>query len=370
MQTVEGRAFIDGELRPGRIAWEGSQISEVQLLPSTASESIIVPGFVDLHVHGGGGHDFMDATPEAVAAIARTHARHGTAALAATTLSGSADAIDRAILAISQHRHESGSAEIAGIHLEGPYINAQKAGAQDRSSIRAPQIDEMTRWIERAGALPMTMTIAPETEGAEAFIERFRDRVIFSIGHTEVSFADAVQAIERGARRFTHLFNAMPPLQHRAPGPIAAAILSKDTTVELIADGIHLHPAILRIACELFRNRVTLVTDAMRACGMPDGAYKLYSYDVTVTDGEARLADGTLAGSVLTMAGAVKNMIELAGVALETVLPMATEVPARVIGIHDRKGCIRVGFDADLVVLSSRIEIEKVILRGTEVRSS
>lgn len=370
MQAIEGRAFIDGELRPARIAWEGVQISEVEILPSATNDSIIVPGFVDLHVHGAAGHDFMDATPDAVAAITRTHARYGTAALAATTLSGSADAIDHALAAISQHRHQPGSAEIAGVHLEGPYIHPERAGAQDRASIRTAQADEMSRWIERCGQLPITMTIAPETEGAEAFMERFRDRVIFSIGHTGASFADAVRAIERGARRFTHLFNAMPPLHHRDPGPIAAAILSKDTSVELIADGVHLHPAILRIACELFRHRVTLVTDAMRACGMPDGAYKLYSYDVTVTDGEARLADGTLAGSVLTMAGAVKNMIELAGLPLESVVPMATEVPARVLGIHHRKGCIRVGFDADLVVLSSRIEIDRVILRGTEVRSS
>lgn len=368
--TVEGRAFIEGTLQPARITCEESKIVAVDLIAEQSSHSLILPGFIDLHVHGASGFDFMDASQEAVDAITGFHARHGTSALAATTLSGSSDSIDQAILAASRFRGGSGNAEIAALHLEGPYVNPKRSGAQDRASIRPPDVSEIERWIEHAGSLPITMTIAPELDGAEAIIERFRDRIIFSIGHTDANYGDTVNAIERGATRMTHLFNAMPPLHHRDPGPIAAAAVEQRVTVELIADGIHLHPAVLRIAADMFRSRTTLVTDAMRACGMPDGKYALYSYEVTVRDGEARLPDGTLAGSVLTMAGAVRNMVELAGLPLELVVPMATEIPARVIGIHERKGKLREGFDADIVVLSSKMEIDRILLRGTEVKLS
>jgi N-acetylglucosamine-6-phosphate deacetylase len=211
------------------------------------------------------------------------------------------------------------------------------------------------------------MTIAPEIEGARALIEHFRGRVLFSIGHTGAMFADAVAALEWGASHFTHLFNAMTGMHHREPGVVGAALESVDATAELIADGIHVHPAVLRIACTVMPGRIALVTDAIRAAGMPEGKYKLYDYDVNVAEGSARLANGTLAGSVLTMAAAVQNMVELAGVPIEQVIPMATEIPARILGVADRKGRIENSCDADIVILTERFEVERVIARGEEV---
>ena len=211
------------------------------------------------------------------------------------------------------------------------------------------------------------MTIAPEIFGARELVEHFRDRVVFSIGHTEADHAAAAEAMTWGVSHVTHLFNAMTPLHHRDPGVVGAALTAPDVTAELIADGIHVHPAAMRIAVTCMPHRITLVTDAMRACGLPDGEYKLYEYDVTVRDGAARLADGALAGSVLTMGDAVKNMVELAGLPIETVVPLATEVPARVAGVANRKGKLARRFDADVVIMNEKLEIEQVMVRGEEL---
>jgi N-acetylglucosamine-6-phosphate deacetylase len=329
---------------------------------------IIVPGFIDVHVHGGDGADFMDAHEDAVARILRFHGSHGTTALAATTLSASRSDLHAAvetIAAVSADRPVG--AEIIGVHLEGPFLNAKKAGAQDRASIRPADIHEVAALIAQAPRLRWIVTIAPEIEGARDLIEHFRDRVLFSIGHTAADHATAVAAIEWGALHFTHLYNAMSGLHHREPGVVGAALTSVDSTAELIADGIHVHPVALRVAVTAMPHRIALVTDAMRACGLADGTYKLYDHEVTVADGAARLGDGTLAGSVLTMDAAVKNMIELAGIPVETVIPLATEAPARIANVADRKGRIERRYDADLVVLNDRFEVERVWARGHEV---
>jgi N-acetylglucosamine-6-phosphate deacetylase len=228
-------------------------------------------------------------------------------------------------------------------------------------------IHEIAALIAEAPRLRWMVTVAPEIEGVRALIEHFRDRVLFSIGHTAADYGTAVAALEWGACHFTHLYNAMTPLHHRDPGVVGAALTSVDATAELIADGIHVHPAAMRIAIAAMPHRIALITDAMRACGLADGTYKLHDYDVTVAEGAARLADGTLAGSVLTMADAVRNMIELAGLPIEAVIPMATEVPARIAAISDRKGRIDRRYDADLVAMNDRFEVERVWARGVEV---
>lgn len=332
-------------------------------------DGVIVPGFVDLHVHGGAGADFMDGTADAVNTITAFHARHGTTTLAATTLSASFADITTALGAIAEARRQPrpDAAEIAAVHFEGPYLSAERAGAQDPASVRKPDLLEMDSWLAALPGMRWMMTIAPEVEGAHAFIERFHHDVVISIGHTSCSYAEAVDAIARGARHATHLFNAMPPLHHREPGPAAAAMMSSWMTGEVIADGLHVHPAVLRMAYDLMPNRLALVTDAMRACGMPEGKYRLYAHEVTVRDGAARLADGTLAGSLLTMCGAVQNMVELAAVPIEAVIPLATEIPARILGVDRRKGRIAPGMDADLLVLSPKLELVAVYARGTEI---
>lgn len=375
MNHLYGRAFVDGALRDdvlitvdGPVIVDVAQTTHVPADAERIAHGIAVPGFIDMHVHGGDGADFMDAHEEGTARILRFHAAHGTTALAATTLSASRGDLLGAVQSIARVCGDRPvGAEIVGINLEGPYLNREKAGAQDRASLRHADISELASLIAEAPRLRWIMTVAPEVEGVQGLIEHFRDRVLFSIGHTSADHATAVSAIEWGAAHFTHLFNAMTPLHHRDPGVVGAALTATHATAELIADGIHVHPAALRIAIGAMPHRIALITDAMRACGLADGSYKLYDYEVTVADGAARLHDGTLAGSVLTMDAAVRNAIELAALPPELVLPLATEVPARILHVADRKGRLERRYDADIVVLTERFEIERVWARGTLV---
>ncbi|HEX8171824.1 MAG TPA: N-acetylglucosamine-6-phosphate deacetylase [Thermoanaerobaculia bacterium] len=371
MTKLHGRAWVDGTLRDDVLVTIDDgilvDVAQVAHAPADAERvgGILVPGFIDVHVHGGDGADFMDAHEEGIERILTFHARNGTTALAATTLSSSRADLQTAVetarrVAASKPR----GAEIVALHLEGPFISAARAGAQDRTSIRPADIHELAALIAEAPHLRWMVTVAPEIEGVRALIEHFRDRVLFSIGHTNCDHAAAVAALEWGAAHFTHLYNAMTGLHHRDPGVVGAALTSADATAELIADGIHVHPAALRVAVMAMPHRIALVTDAMRAAGLPDGTYKLYDSDVIVKEGAARLADGTLAGSVLTMAGAVKNMIELAGLPFDAVLPLATEVPARIAMCADRKGKIETRYDADLVELTEKFEPARVWVRG------
>lgn len=369
-----GRAFVDGAVRNDiLVTLRGSAIADVMQVGRAPADAVkvrgmITPGFIDVHVHGGDGADFTDAGDDGNERILAFHARHGTTALAATTLSASRQDLHEAVESIARTCASGAEgAEICGIHLEGPYINRGNAGAQDPASIRPADIHEIAGLLAEAPRLRWIITLAPELEGARALIEHFRGRILFSIGHTGATFADAVAALEWGASHFTHLFNAMTGMHHREPGVVGAALESADATAEMIADGIHVHPAVMRIAHAAMPHRIALVTDAMRAAGRPEGTYKLYDYEVTVAEGSARLANGTLAGSILTLDGAVRNMVELAGLPIDIVIPMATEVPARILGVANRKGRLEAGYDADVVILNEKFAVERVFARGLEV---
>lgn len=373
IQQLHGRAFVRGAILDDVLVTisDGviADLAQTTDVPAAAerTKGLIVPGFIDCHIHGGDGADFMDADDAGNARILSFHARHGTTALAATTLSASPHDLRRAVAAIARaSRAGAPGGQVCAIHLEGPYINAERAGAQDRSSIRPADIQEITTLLAEAPELRWLITLAPELPGARALIEHFRGRVKFSIGHTAADYRDAALALEWGASHFTHLFNAMTGLHHREPGAVGAAMVSPAATVELIADGLHVHPAVLHLAARMMPDRVALVSDAIRACGMPDGTYKLYKHDVTVTGWAARLADGTLAGSLLTMCAAVRIMVELAGLTIESVIPLATEVPARILGLADRKGRLERGYDADVVVLDESLGVERVFVKGME----
>ena len=375
IRHLHGRAFVRGAIQDDVLVTlsDSTIASVVQTadIPAAAerTKNLIVPGFVDCHIHGGDGADFMDADDAGNARILAFHARHGTTALAATTLSASPRDLRNAVAAIARaSRAKASGAEICAIHLEGPYINAEHAGAQDRASIRPADVQEVETLLAEVPELRWMMTLAPELAGARALIEHFRGRVKLAIGHTAADYRVAMEAIQWGASHFTHLFNAMTGLHHRAPGAVGAAMVSPETTVELIADGLHVDPAVLHIAARMMPNRVALVSDAIRACGRPDGVYKLYNHDVTVAGWEARLADGTLAGSLLTMCAAVRIMVELAGLPIEEVIPLATEVPARVLGIADRKGKLEPGYDADVVLLDEGLNVERVFVKGMAAR--
>jgi N-acetylglucosamine-6-phosphate deacetylase len=365
-----GRAFADGAVRDAvTVEIDGPRIAAVRVgepPPADAERiaGILVPGFVDLHVHGGAGADFMDGTVEAARRICAFHARHGTVALAATTLSAPRAEITAAIVAAAAVAGDphAGEARIAGIHLEGPYLNAAKAGAQDPAALRGVDRAEVEEWLAAAGDLPVTMTVAPEVPGVMELIAALAHRVTFSIGHTEADEELTQRALGAGARRFTHLWNAMPPLHHRRPGVVGAALAS-DATLELIADGRHVHPLLLAACARLASRRVVLITDAMRAAGMPDGRYSLARLEVEVRDGCARLANGALAGSLLTMDAAVRTMVREAGLPLAQVLPLASEVPARALGLEGKAG-IASGADADLVELDGDLQATRVWIDG------
>ena len=371
--TLHGRAFVEGEVREGvAVRLAGDRIAAVSTgvrapAGAVAIAGVLAPGFVDLHVHGGAGADFMDGEVEASRRACSFHARRGTVALAATTLSAPGEAIARAVRAAAAvaAAPAPGEARVAAIHLEGPYLNPARAGAQDPAALRAADLAEVDGWIAAAGELPLLMTVAPEVAGVLALIAARGERVRFALGHSEAGHELAQAALAAGARQVTHLFNAMPPLHHRQPGLVGAALASPDAVVELIADGLHVHPLLLGACARLLGERVALVTDAMRACGMPHGAYRLGPLEVTVDESGARLAGGALAGSLLTMAGAVRTMVREAGLPLASVLPLASAVPARALGLAGH-GRIAAGGAADLVELDDGLGVARVWIDGEE----
>lgn len=377
-RQLKGRALLGGVLVDGvTLVVDGEHLAEVRIeadAPPDPQALILAPGFVDVHVHGAAGADFMDGEPEAVRRICAAHARHGSTALMATTLSAEPRDLERAVDAARSviEAPVPGSARVVGVHFEGPWISPQWAGAQEPSVLRAAQAEELEGWLAQLGSasLPVMCTVAPEVEGVLSLIERYGSRVIFAIGHSGADYALGRRALEAGARHFTHLFNAMRGLHHREPGLVGAALESESATAELVADGAHVHPAVLGVASRVLAGRGVLVTDAMRACGMPDGEYSLYRHRVHVSQGVARLPDGTLAGSVLTMDRAVRTVVEGASVELARALSMASEVPARLLGIEGSHGHLAAGRRADVVVMAPRgLEVVAVLSGGREVAS-
>lgn len=370
--TISGRTFLpDGDIARCSIHCREEKIVSVEttvrpIADAEPDDHLIVPAFVDLHVHGGGGRDFAEGDPNAIPTILEAHGRGGTGALAATIVSSSREATLRAIEAIVDAEPGPRGAEIAGIHLEGPYLNQNRCGAQNPEVLRSPDTDEIESWITAARGIPLAITLAPELDGAIELIETYPD-IQFSLGHTEADYATALEALRAGARRVTHLFNAMSPFHHREPGLIGAAVLSVNVIVELIADGHHIHPAILQIISRWMPEQAILVTDAIAATGTNQSSTNLGGLDVRIENGAARLSDGTLAGSVITMRDALAAMVEQAGVPIEAVLPMMTSRPAHALGIDLNKGSIAPGRDADLLVLDSRLRIVRRISRGQDV---
>ena len=317
---------------------------------------LVLPGFADVHVHGGGGADFMHGTPDAVRQIARTHARHGTTSLLATTLTASRADTDAAIVAahaVISAGPGDGEARVLGIHLEGPYICSAKRGAQPQEFVRPPDAEELAHWLALSGGSVRRITLAPELPGAEAVIRLAHARgVTVSLGHTNATAAEAEAAIGWGAAATTHLFNAMPPLHHREPGAAGAALARPEIACEIIADGVHLHPLIVAlIVAAKGPLGATLITDAMEGAGMPDGKYALGGQTVRVQNGIAAFADGTLAGSVLTMNRAFVNVRRFAGVTLPDAARLSSGNALRQLGLSDTLGTLAPGMTADIAIV-------------------
>jgi len=359
--------FIRGSLthQAGRIlATDGTPVAEDVVRASTLP--IVLPGFIDLHVHGGGGHDTM-AGGDAALRIARCHARHGTTALLATTMTAPRAEIEAALRALAPfcgqppfHR-PSGSARVLGVHLEGPYINPGRLGAQPDFAVTATLDDVLA--LDALAPLRM-VTIAPELPGHLALIVALRAHgLVVQIGHSAGSYEDGVAALQAGASGFTHLFNAMTGLHHRAPG-MAGAALAHAERAEIIPDLLHVHPGAIRVALRAIPG-LYCVTDSTAAAGMPDGDYRLGRHTVTKCLGGVRLADGTLAGSTLTMDQAFRNLVGL-GLSLAEASRRTATLAAEHLGISDR-GQLSPGAWADLVLLDSALQLQQVWVEGETI---
>ena len=335
-----------------------------------ANDKFVVPGYIDIHIHGGGGSDVMDGNYEAINQIAITHSHFGTTAFLPTTMTMSKNRIIRSLRSIGEAVEKGTTgAKILGVHLEGPYINPEKKGAQKEEDIKEISIEEFLEFNQASGNLIRLVTIAPEIPGAVDFIRWLNKQgIITSAGHSNATYMQIEEGIQAGLSQVTHLFNAMKGLHHREPGIIGAALASPELTVEVIADGIHVHPMVIKIVIEIKGDeRVVLVTDAIRATGINEGIYDLGGQKITVKQGQARLKTGVLAGSVLTMDKAVKNLVTKVGIPLTKAIKMASFNPAKCIGIDDRKGSLAVNKDADIVILNKNLETELTMVAGRVV---
>ncbi|MET9467478.1 N-acetylglucosamine-6-phosphate deacetylase [Streptomyces sp. NPDC006544] len=351
-----GRLIVEGE----RIAGSAHENARVLDL----SGHWIVPGFVDMHNHGGGGASFTSGTAEEVLKGVRTHREHGTTTVVASTVTGDLDELARRAALLAELTQQG---EIAGIHFEGPFINPCRKGAHKEDLLRDPDPAEVRKLIDAAHGAARMFTLATELPGGLDSVRLLAEHgVIAAIGHTDSTYDQTREAIDAGATVATHLYNAMPGLEHRAPGPIAALLEDERVTVELINDGTHLHPAMLELAFHhAGAHRVALITDAMDAAGFGDGIYHLGPLEVEVKQGVARLVEGgSIAGSTLTLDTAFKRSVTIDRLPVESVVQAISANPARLIGLYDRVGSLEPGKDADLVVLDAAFDVKGVMRRG------
>ena len=325
----------------------------------------LAPGFIDLHVHGAVGHEVMDANADGLRAMARFYARHGVTAFLPTTWTATGEAILNALQVVRDCLGPvEGGATILGAHIEGPYLNASKCGAQDPALIRQAKPDDALPILDTG--LVRLLALAPEIAENGWLIDACVQRgITVSAAHTAATYADMVAAVARGLRQTTHTFNAMTPLGHREPGVVGAALALPELMCELIADGIHVHPAAMRVLVQAKGvDRVILISDAIRGAGLPDGEYPIDTRVVHVRDGAVRLPDGTLAGSTLTMDRALGNLLAATGLPLSVAWPMSSLNAARAIGMSARKGSLEAGKDADLVLLEPDATVRLTVAEG------
>ncbi|MET9510996.1 N-acetylglucosamine-6-phosphate deacetylase [Streptomyces flavidovirens] len=358
--TVEnGRVIVEG----GRIA--GAAPADAPSLD--LSGHWIVPGFVDMHVHGGGGASFTSGTAEDVLRGVQTHREHGTTTIAASTVTGEMDVLARQAALLSELVQQG---DLAGIHFEGPFISPCRKGAHSEDLLRDPDPAEVRKLVDAAHGTAKMVTLATELPGGIDSVRLLAEHgVIAAIGHTDATYEQTVEAIDAGASVATHLYNAMPALGHRTPGPIAALLEDERITVELINDGTHLHPAALELAYHRAgAARVAFITDAMDAAGFGDGMYDLGPLAVEVKDGVARLVEGgSIAGSTLTLDTAFKRAVTVDRLPVEDVVRSISANPARLLGVYDRVGSLEPGKDADLVVLDAGFTLKGVMRKGAWV---
>ena len=360
--------FVPGDLaiRDGRIT--------ADLTPQPGEEVIdagglyALPGLTDIHFHGAMGHDFCDASEEAIQALADFEASKGILAICPATMTFSEEILNGIMDAAAAHKNVRG-ADLVGINMEGPFISPNKVGAQNPLYLHGPDVGMFRRLQKRSGGLIKLVDIAPEVEGALDFIAQCKDEVRLSIAHTCTDYDTAIQAFDAGVTHMTHLYNAMPGITHREPGPIIAA-LEKKAEVELITDGVHIHPAMVRFTFNTFGDdHVILVADSMMACGLPDGQYSLGGQAVTVTGPRATLTEhpGVIAGSATCLYDCMKRAVLDMGVALESAVRAAAENPARSIGIDADYGSLAVGRYGNVILADKALNIQSIIQKGVRI---
>jgi N-acetylglucosamine-6-phosphate deacetylase len=358
-----------GVVEGGRLTVEGGSIAaneqaERATLDLAGQGYTIVPGFVDIHNHGGGGASFTSGTAEDILTGVRTHRAHGTTTVVASTVTNDLAVLARQAALLSELVEQG---DLAGIHYEGPFISPCRKGAHDEGLLRHPDPADVRKLVEAGRGAAKMLTLAPELPGGIASVRLLAEHgVIAAIGHTDGTYEQTREAIDAGATVATHLFNAMPPLQHRLPGPIAALLEDERVTVELINDGTHLHPSVLQLAFgSAGADRVAFITDAMDAAGFGDGMYELGPMKVEVREGVARLVEGgSIAGSTLTLDTAFKRAVTLDKLSLPDTVRAISTNPARLLGLDDRIGTLEPGKDADLVVLDETYELVGVMRKG------
>jgi N-acetylglucosamine-6-phosphate deacetylase len=365
--TLHGRVVLpDRVLSPGVVRIEGDRIVEVTAGGDPATDHWIVPGLVDIHVHGGGGGCF-DGGPDEARRAAAYHLHHGTTSAVASLVTAEPPDL---LAQTAQLAALGADGTLAGIHLEGPFLAPARCGAHDPALLRAPDRVLLEQLLDAGRGHVRQVTLAPELPGAADLVAHLRTRgVVAAVGHTDGSYAEAAAAFAAGAGLATHLFNAMPPLHHRAPGPVAAALAAPGVVCEAIADGVHLDDAtVTMLFATIGADRIALVTDAMAAAGQPDGHYRLGRREVEVSGGVAQI-DGVLAGGTATLAAIVRRVVAT-GVSVVDATRAATLTPARAVGLDSEVGALTVGRRADLLVLDSGLEPVAVMRRGQWVRAS
>lgn len=380
-RVLRGNVVLpDGVREGGVVVVEDGVIAAVagDDAPYTGADDLgagyIAPGLVDLHTHGIAGADTMDATSASLSLMARRYAAHGVTSFLPTTMTQSAENTLAAIQAVraymaAQDAGEMPGARAVGLHLEGPWLSREYKGAQNELYMTPPDAASVERYLDAGADALIKVSLAPELPGAGAAITELRRHGIYvSIAHTAATYDDVKRAVELGATHVTHCFNAMSPLHHRQPGVAGAALLHDDLYAELIADGVHVHPAVMRLLVRVKgRERVMLITDSMSATELSDGDYALGGQAVHVREGQARLESGSLAGSTLTLDRAVRNMVDLCGVPLHDAVYMATTVPSAAIGLGGRKGQLRAGYDADLALFDTNMQPIRTLIAGRVV---